>query len=78
VAFEEAATMLDNPLSIVFPDPEHSVGEARWIGVGYSNVGRVLIAACTNRGEVVRIISARRATKKEIIKYEAGRKRRSK
>ena len=68
VSFEEAVTIFQNfPLEIFF-DPEHSKKEDRYVAVGFSSKGRILLVVhCENKsGTVIRIISARKATKKEI------------
>lgn len=65
VSFEEAATVFDDPLFITFVDEEHSVDEERYITIGLSNRGRLLLVAHTDREDRIRIISARKATKKE-------------
>jgi uncharacterized DUF497 family protein len=70
VPFEEAVTVFYDPLSATFDDAEHSVGEQRLITVGYSAQGRLLVVSHTERGEVLRIISARRATAHERKKHE--------
>ena len=65
VSFEEASTVFDDPMFITFIDEEHSVDEERYITIGLSNRGQLLIVAHTNRQGRIRIISARKATKKE-------------
>lgn len=70
VAFEEAKTVFDDPMFITFVDDEHSVDEERYITVGISGRGRLLVVAHTDREEGIRIISARKATKKEVSYYE--------
>ncbi len=70
VSFEEASTVFFDPLSATGADPDHSVGEARFITFGISSSGRLLVVAHTNRGEVIRIISARVATRGERKIYE--------
>ena len=70
VAFEEAATVFEDILSVTFPDPDHSVGENRYLTIGASRWRRILVIAHTNRGDRIRIISARKATRKERIFYE--------
>lgn len=72
VSFEEATTAFRDPLSATAPDPDHSVGESRFITFGLSSKGRLLVVAHTERGETIRIISARRATKQERKIYEEG------
>lgn len=71
VAFEEAARAFEDELSATFPDPEHSLGEARLITYGMSNKNRLLVISHTERGDTIRIISAREATKAERKRYEA-------
>lgn len=69
VSFEEAATVWTDPLALIAPDPEHSIEEEReWI-VGESYEGRLLVVVYTQRGETIRIISARPATKRERQQY---------
>ena len=72
VAFDEASTVFGDTLSVSGRDLEHSVGESRWITVGLSSHGRVLVVSHTDRGGVIRIISARPATRKEKRIYEEG------
>ena len=72
VSFQEAASVLGDTLSITYYDPDHSVREHRFITVGMSQSGRVLIVAHTDRGDDVRIISARKAIRKEQGYYEEG------
>jgi uncharacterized DUF497 family protein len=70
VSFQEAATVFGDPLSITAPDPDHSFGESRYIIVGQSHRGRRLIVSHTERGDRIRIISARELTRKETKAYE--------
>jgi uncharacterized DUF497 family protein len=72
VSFEEAATVFRDPLSRTFPDPEHSEGEERYLDIGHSERGRLLIVSYTERQGQVRIISARLATRNERRNYEEG------
>ncbi|XGV94599.1 MAG: BrnT family toxin [Leptolyngbya sp. BL-A-14] len=72
VTFEEAATVFNDLLSVTFPDPDHSVGENRYVMIGLSRFGQLLIVAHTDRGEKVRIISARQANRQERRFYERG------
>jgi uncharacterized DUF497 family protein len=65
VSFEEAATAFDDPMFIMFVDEEHSLDEERYITIGLSNRGRLLMLAHTEREGRVRIVGAREATKKE-------------
>jgi len=70
VSFEEAATVFGFPLAATYYDPAHSTGESRYITVGMSRSGRLLLVAHTDRGENIRIISARQATRRERKQYE--------
>lgn len=70
VSFEEAATVFDDSLSVTFPDPDHSIGESRYVIIGLSRFGQLLIVAHTDREEKIRIISARKATRQERRFYE--------
>ena len=72
VSFEEAATVFFDPLSATGVDPDHSVGESRFITFGVSSDGRLLVVAHTEREDAVRIISARAATAAERKIYEEG------
>lgn len=72
ISFQEAATMFSDPLSVTFPDPEHSVGENRYVIIGVSRFGQLLVVAHTDRGETIRVISARKATRQERKFYEEG------
>jgi len=72
ISFEEAATVFGDPLSTTYYDPVHSVGESRYITVGMSRSGRLLIVAHTDRGEKIRIISARQTTRRERNQHEEG------
>jgi uncharacterized protein len=65
VSFEEAATVFDDSMFITFVDDEHSIDEERYITIGLSSRGRLLMLAHVDRENQIRIISARRATKKE-------------
>ena len=65
VSFEEAATVFGDPMFITFIDEEHSVDEERYITIGLSSRGRLLMLAHTDREGRIRIISARKAAKKE-------------
>jgi len=71
VAFSEAATVFGDPLGLSAYDPDHSRQENRFITIGQSMFGRLLMVAHTDRGERVRIISARELTRKEREAYEA-------
>lgn len=70
VSFQEAATVFGDPLAVTYPDPDHSASEQRFLTVGMSGTGRVLIVAHADRGESIRIISARKTTQREREHYE--------
>jgi uncharacterized DUF497 family protein len=70
VSFDEAVTAFYDPLSATFDDPDHSDEEQRFITIGFSSQGHLLVVGHTERGEIVRIISARRATAHERKKHE--------
>lgn len=70
VSFEEASTAILDPLSKTTPDPDHSVEEHRFITFGMSARQRLLVVSYTERGEAIRLISARLATKGERKLYE--------
>ncbi len=72
VSFDEAATVFLDPLAITFSDADHSDEEDREITIGFSKKLRVIFVSHCRRGEPVRIISARRATRKERKQYEEG------
>ena len=72
VSFEEASTALRDPFAATARDPDHSSGEHRLITFGLSVLGRVLVVAHTERSEVLRLISARQATRSERKIYEEG------
>ena len=70
VAFEEAASAFGDLLSITLPDPDHSRQEERLLLLGRATSGRFLIVAFTERGDTLRIISARAMTPRERRAYE--------
>jgi len=72
VSFEEAATALSDPMAATGADPDHSIGEFRYITFGISERDRLLVVAHTEQGETIRIISARLASKGERKIYEEG------
>ncbi len=73
VSFQEAASVFGDALSITYPYPNHSVTEHRFITVGMSQSGKVLMVAHTDRGDKIRVISARKTTQKERRYYEEGK-----
>ena len=72
ITFEDAMTVFRDPLSLTAVDPDHSVREKRFVTFGISANGVLLQVSHTERGESIRIISARRATKSETEIYEEG------
>lgn len=72
VSFQEAASVLGDALSITYYDPDHSAREHRYITIGMSLLGRVLMVAHADRRDNIQIISARKATRKERRYYEEG------
>jgi len=71
VSFDEATTVLADPLSATIRDPLHSgSGEERFVTMGLSARGNLLVVVHLDWDEIVRIISARRATRSERRKYE--------
>lgn len=72
VSFDEATTVFSDPFSVTIPDPDHSVDEQRYIDIGSSEKGRVLVVVYTERGSSIRIISCRKATPSERKRYEEG------
>jgi hypothetical protein len=72
VLFDEAKTVFDDPLYVDFYDPDHSDDEERYLIVGESNRGRLLIVSYTERKDSIRIISAREVTRSEREAYEEG------
>jgi len=74
VDFEEAATVFGDSVGRIFDDPDHSQAQSRELLIGRSARNRVLIVSFTERGARIRIISARRATKRERHDYEEHNK----
>jgi len=72
VSFEEATTVFDDPYLMTFSDEEHSDDEQRFIDIGNSAKERVLVVIHTEREEIIRIISGRKATMTERGVYETG------
>ena len=72
ISFDEAQTVFKDPLFIDFYDPDHSEDEERYLIVGKSNQGNLLIVSYTERESSIRIISARKVTKAERKAYEEG------
>ena len=72
ITFEEASTISGDPLSITIPDPAHSIGENRFITIGTSVNGKLIVVVHTDRDDIIRIISARKAARHEARQYEQG------
>ena len=73
VTFDEASTAFADPLGVIFDDEKHSLDEIREILIGHSGLQRLLLVSFTERGDdVVRINSARKATRTERKDYEEG------
>lgn len=72
VSFEEAKTVLGDPLSVTVDDLRHSMREHRYIDIGLSHQERLLVVVYTERGEAIRLISSREATRAERKIYEEG------
>jgi len=70
IDFREAATVFYDPLSVTFPDPDHSESEQRFLTIGQSGRLRLLVISHTEEGETIRIISARTVTRQEKKFYE--------
>jgi len=70
VSFEEASSVLSDLLSITINDPLHREDEERWVTIGQSNKRRTLVVVHTERGDAIRIISARLANTHEQNRYE--------
>jgi len=71
VTFEEAMTVFGDPLELAISDPHHSQGEFRFLSIGKSLTGRLLVVAYTEREARTRIISARDANPRERRTYES-------
>ena len=72
ISFHEASTVFGDSLSMTFPDPDHSIEEDRYVIIGMSESGKLLVVSHTDRENRTRIISARRATRQERRFYEEG------
>ena len=71
VEFSEALTVFGDPLEVTIGDPDHSVDEQRFVSIGLSGSGRLLVVAYTEREGRIRLISAREATARERKTYES-------
>lgn len=72
VSFSEAMTVFADPLALTGYDPDHSQAEDRYLTIGQSAEGRLLLVSHTDRDERIRIISAREANRRERKAYEDG------
>lgn len=72
VSFEEGKTIFNDPFLFTFPDDKHSVNEERFINIGLSAQGPILVLTHTERKSKIRIISCRKATPRERSFYEEG------
>ena len=70
ISFDEAVTVFYDPLSATFADTDHSIEEDRFITIGYSSQRRLFVISHTERGDAIRIISARPATISERKRHE--------
>lgn len=70
ISFDEAVSIFFDPLAATFDDPDHSLDERRLITIGYSSQDRLLVVCPTERSGSVRLISARRVTKREKKRHE--------
>ena len=74
VSFEEASTVFSDPFELLIHDPLHSEEEERFVSLAESRKRRLLVVVFTERGDKIRIISARKATRGERRKYEEGKR----
>ena len=72
VSFWDAATAFEDPVSITIPDPRHSETEERFVLIGLSRKQHLVVVAHVERGDIIRIISARIASRTERLTYEEG------
>ena len=70
VGFREAATVFGDPLATTFADTDHSISEHRFLTIGVSVIGRLLVVAQTESDDTIRVISARPVTRRERRFYE--------
>ncbi len=71
VSFSEATTVFGDPLELTIEDPWHSSGEYRFLSIGRSSAGNILVVSYTEKEQnLIRIIGARKATRKELKNYE--------
>jgi len=70
VTFAEAVSVFSDPYLVTFPDDVHSTVEERFISIGQSERGRILLVVHTDRGDAIRLISCRKVTTAERRTYE--------
>ena len=70
VSFEEAKAVFNDPFSVTIYDPDHSSDEQRYVDIGLSLKGRLIVVSYCERGETIRLISSRKATREEQRYYE--------
>lgn len=70
VSFEEASTVFGDRGTITIPDPLHSLAEERFVTIGVSETGKIPVVVATERGDSLRLISARPASKRERKQYK--------
>lgn len=71
ITFAEASTIFGDPLELTIDDPDHSGDEARFLSLGMSSAGQLLVVSFTERDHRIRLISARLATPRERRHYES-------
>lgn len=71
ISFEDATTVFGDPLAGTIPDPDQSEGEVRFLTIGWTVNGRLIVVSHTEAGDTIRIISAREATSHERKQYES-------
>ena len=74
VSFQEATTVLSDPLGVTYPDPDHSEYEQRFITLGMSAASRVLVVVHLEDADRIRMISARKANQSEREDYEENQR----
>jgi uncharacterized DUF497 family protein len=74
VSFEEAIGVFLDPLELTVPDADHSDDEDRWRSTGLGFSLRLLVVSYTQRGDTIRIVSARHATRQERKRYEESQR----
>jgi len=70
VSFDEAKTIFNDPFSVTIDDPDHSIDENRYVDIGLSSKGRLIVVSYIERNGRIRIISGRKATRRERKDYE--------